>query len=630
MKKMIKQIQVILLLCVFCSFGNKATGQSIASDNHPMGYSRSVEEQSKVSACTPPDLYSDDATLPRKDAVDMASYQSWMTQADFNQLKAQGVKTVVIKLTEGTTYKNPYAVSQIQMAQNAGLNIAVYHFADFGSTTTGQTTANSEAMTEAAFFAQTAKSYGIPAGAAMILDAEMTTDGNYGIPTGFSWTSASLAFFNQLKINGYPNVKYYTSGSLAVDYTNGMEPRIIGATNIWMSGYPCTVSASSLQYTQYGAWQYSSSMYFRNFSANNSVDVSIDYTNLFSVLSDSALALLQTPTATSIPRIYASELVAIPTDTGYDLSFTLNTNATNVDIILQSNDKMDTLSFGALSQGRNTVSVNKTQAPEEQCTWSVTASADPISTAGKFTDETSNQALNFYSAHGVSIDNNFDSPYFGRIYVAASGTTGTTTSGRTTGQGIYILDEALADVTGQGNTPWTGSISWAAGNNNSPNRCSVAPDGQLYIADFSGANSGVFVMDTSDPSSTFRQVFPVANRSSILGLCVTGSGDDTQLFTIDKSYTNSSLGLTQGYNGLQYNIGTSTTPWTAAPSAVIFNNAKESIQASLGSLLYQPSSASIASDCGFRTIPTHIYRKIRAKKERKNRVFLAENRLKVV
>lgn len=36
------------------------------------------------------------------DAVDVASHQSWMTQADFNALKAQGVKTIVVKLTEGT------------------------------------------------------------------------------------------------------------------------------------------------------------------------------------------------------------------------------------------------------------------------------------------------------------------------------------------------------------------------------------------------------------------------------------------------------------------------------------------------------------------------------------------------
>lgn len=58
--------------------------------------------------------------MPRKDAVDIASYQSWMTQADFNSLKTSGVKSIVVKLTEGTNYTNPYAANQIKMAQNAG------------------------------------------------------------------------------------------------------------------------------------------------------------------------------------------------------------------------------------------------------------------------------------------------------------------------------------------------------------------------------------------------------------------------------------------------------------------------------------------------------------------------------
>jgi hypothetical protein len=65
----------------------------------------------------PSDLVSNDTSLPRKDAVDIASYQDWMVQSDFNQLKAQGVKTVIVKLTESTTYINPAAKAQIQMAK---------------------------------------------------------------------------------------------------------------------------------------------------------------------------------------------------------------------------------------------------------------------------------------------------------------------------------------------------------------------------------------------------------------------------------------------------------------------------------------------------------------------------------
>ena len=123
------------------------------------------------TANVPSDLKSDDNTLPRKDAVDIASYQSWMTQADFNSLKTSGVKSIVVKLTEGTNYTNPYAANQIKMAQNAGLNVAVYHYARLTGANS-QSDANSLAIQEAAYFAKVDKSFGLSSNIVMIMDCE--------------------------------------------------------------------------------------------------------------------------------------------------------------------------------------------------------------------------------------------------------------------------------------------------------------------------------------------------------------------------------------------------------------------------------------------------------------------------
>ena len=246
----------------------------------PMIYQSSVSKIQTLSTSAPDNLSSADSSLPRKDAVDIASYQSWMTQNDFNQLKAQGVKTIVVKLTQATNYINPYAKSQIQMAKNAGLNVAVYHFSVFGGHNTSQATANAEATAEGKYFATVAKQYGLPANTVMINDAEYT-DGTAGLPV-FDWTQASQQFANAVKSQGYANVKYYTSKSWAVDYTGQMEPRILGAKNGWIAQYLYgKPSASNLQNTNFGAWQYSSQMYFQNLSNNYPVDVSIDYSNLF-------------------------------------------------------------------------------------------------------------------------------------------------------------------------------------------------------------------------------------------------------------------------------------------------------------------------------------------------------------
>ncbi|HAP14565.1 MAG TPA: hypothetical protein DCR07_00450, partial [Lactococcus sp.] len=185
-------------------------------------FRRSVARESEQTNLrnAPSDLVSNDASLPRKDAVDIASWQSWMTQSDFNQLKAQGVKTVIVKLTESTNYVNPYAKSHIQMAQRAGLVIAVYHFSHFSeSGRTAQATVNNTARAEANFFASIAKQYGLPASTVMINDAEYVPAGSVGSMPYWDWTIASQNFADQLKKQGFATTRHYTSKAWAVDGT---------------------------------------------------------------------------------------------------------------------------------------------------------------------------------------------------------------------------------------------------------------------------------------------------------------------------------------------------------------------------------------------------------------------------
>ena len=45
--------------------------------------------------------------------IDISSHNGIISVAEFNSLKQQGIQGVVVKLTEGTSYINPYASSQI-------------------------------------------------------------------------------------------------------------------------------------------------------------------------------------------------------------------------------------------------------------------------------------------------------------------------------------------------------------------------------------------------------------------------------------------------------------------------------------------------------------------------------------
>ncbi|MDR2833830.1 MAG: family 25 glycosyl hydrolase, partial [Streptococcaceae bacterium] len=229
----------------------------------PMRARSLVQVNPLVSATNP--------NLPRKDVVDIASYQSWMTQNDFNQLKAQGVKTVVVKLTEATSYFNPYAQNQINMVKAAGLNVAVYHFAYIGNWDINTNTAKVNATAEANYFVSKANSLSLPKNTVMIFDAEASYQANQG--PKFNWTEAAKSFTEKVNASGFANVRYYTPASWAKDGSY-MEPSLLGGKKkFWIPEYPTNPDKNNLKYTDYGAWQFSNNILF----TSQGVDTSIEY-----------------------------------------------------------------------------------------------------------------------------------------------------------------------------------------------------------------------------------------------------------------------------------------------------------------------------------------------------------------
>lgn len=233
---------------------------NVSQDDHPMGYYIKQEQeallaqknlpapQTQVAPATPeedesentvtptqtlpssaihvrmlstaaPMLNSNTSSLPRRDAVDISSYQNWMNQADFYALRSAGVKTIVVKLTEGENYTNPYAKSQINMAKTAELTIATYHFVSDPT----------RIQYEAAYYAKTAKTLGLSSNTVMIEDAEAPS-------TAYNWTNVSIVFKNTMASHGFHNIRYYTSQSWI---TSGViNTSTLGAKNMWVAQYP--------------------------------------------------------------------------------------------------------------------------------------------------------------------------------------------------------------------------------------------------------------------------------------------------------------------------------------------------------------------------------------------------------
>ncbi|WEZ95825.1 GH25 family lysozyme [Lactiplantibacillus plantarum] len=181
----------------------------------------------------------------RMDMVDVSNNNGYMSTAEYVSMRNEfGVKAVTVKISEGGTYKDPYAASNIANVQAAGLYVNGYHFAHYAT--------KAQAIAEADFAGRTAKAAGLPVGAVLATDVESQEANNQSKATN---DRNNAAFMKEIQKFGYrPDI--YTSGSWA---NNKMT--IKGKTS-WVAAYPYVVSGKNW-YSNNHAWQWSSTAKFR-------------------------------------------------------------------------------------------------------------------------------------------------------------------------------------------------------------------------------------------------------------------------------------------------------------------------------------------------------------------------------
>ncbi|WP_249261392.1 GH25 family lysozyme [Lactiplantibacillus plantarum] len=201
------------------------------------------------------------ASAARMDMVDVSNNNGYMSTAEYVSMRNEfGVKAVTVKISEGGTYKDPYAASNIANVQAAGMYINGYHFARYAT--------KAQAIAEADFAGQTAKAAGLPVGAVLATDVESQEANNQSKATN---DRNNAAFMKEIQKFGY-RADIYTSGSWA---NNKMT--IKGKTG-WIAGYPF-VPAGKKWYTNNNAWQWSGSAHFR--ISYGGFDVSQLYTDYY-------------------------------------------------------------------------------------------------------------------------------------------------------------------------------------------------------------------------------------------------------------------------------------------------------------------------------------------------------------
>ena len=205
--------------------------------------------------------------------VDVSSHNGHISVEDYRQLASKGVDGVVVKLTEGTHYTNPFAESQVRNAQAAGLQVSTYAFSHY--------TSDAEARAEARYYAAFANKLSLPKNTVMVNDME-----DPKMQSGIN--QHTQAWADEMRKQGYANLMYYTSASW-VDQNNlrhkgSINTSLFGLDNFWIAQYPAPkLSANDAKNLKYnsraGAWQFTSQAQL--LSGKHVFDQSIDYSGRF-------------------------------------------------------------------------------------------------------------------------------------------------------------------------------------------------------------------------------------------------------------------------------------------------------------------------------------------------------------
>ena len=282
---------------------------------------------------------------------------------------------------------------------------------------------------------------------------------------------------------------------------------------------------------------------------------------------------------------YASGIsaTALATDNKYVISYTLNEAASGLELQLLD-DKQQVAATIPLNKAENRtkgahrVEVELAGIQSGTYNWALNVKSLPLANNEPLwaVDNLPDQML---ASKGLAIDNDYNSPYFGQLYVAeASG------DKVLENKAIYIYDATLDMIEKVTSNKWSAAVS-------APCRVTVGPDHMLYISEWADVYpNNAYIMDPANTSvltpifggtPAADGIYTAANGKHIHGsishIWVEGTGADRVIYTFDEDINMEGLKNPMGL--YQYNIGELNTPWEQAPSKLVFDNADKYQQA---------------------------------------------------
>lgn len=269
---------------------------------------------------------------------------------------------------------------------------------------------------------------------------------------------------------------------------------------------------------------------------------------------------------------------ALEKENKYIITYTLNAAASGLELQLIDENQQIVASLPMnqaenRTKGSHRVEVDLSGIASGIYNWALNAKSLPLAN-NEALCAVDNLPEKMWSSKGLAIDNDYNSPHFGQLYVADS----PGAEKMWDKQAIYIYDATLENVEKVTSDKWCAAVS-------APCRVTVGPDHMLYISEWADVYpNNAYIMDPANTSvlnpifggtPSVNGIYTAADGKDIHGsishIWVEGTGADRVLYTFDEDIN--MPGLVHPMGLYQYNIGELATPWEQAPSKLVFDNA---------------------------------------------------------
>ena len=338
-----------------------------------------------------------------------------------------------------------------------------------------------------------------------------------------------------------------------------------------------------------------------------------------------SVPLVEVTPAAGTANPFAFEVTGEVKENKLTVNYVLNTAAAGVKVVLKKNGvvaKSIALGSDKCTEAGHSAEIDLSDLAAGDYTWAIEVTGATKDAVQEF------KSIRFNHPQGIDVDRNFESPYFGRIYVT-EGRSSTNTVHYSTnngGQGLYMFTPRFIGIQNwiTGKYVYTGgvTIDQTVGTKSGADfrKVRVAEDGRIFVTRQN--DSGNYLLEVPDPAAlqqnnaSFSNVFTGGSLNTTtyayengsafisapnIGFDVNGSGDNLTIAMLSGQASLFTSAATSASRVDQYALG-SNANWGSAASPVSALSGKYTVNYSGTNLCYDNRGG--LWYCQYRDAPT--------------------------